>query len=107
MPGIRKRRRQLRLEFVANDRASVHGGLPAVEALCEQFGLWEKLRALPGLDPRRRKSRGYGPEVIVAQLLYSFTAGGLSLADAEDLNEEPLAKLLARIDSFADQSTVG
>jgi hypothetical protein len=107
MPAIHKRRSQIRLEFVANDRASVHGGLPAVEALCEQFGLWGKLRALSVLDPRRRKSRGYSPEVIVAQLVYSFTAGGISLADAEELNDEPLAKLLARVSSFADQSTVG
>lgn len=107
MPAIRKRRSQIRLEFVVNDRASVHGGLPAVEALCEQFGLWEKLRRLEVLDPRRRKSRGYSPEVIVAQLIYSFTSGGVSLADAEELNQEPLAKLLARVGSFADQSTVG
>lgn len=107
MPAIRKRRSQIRLEFVANDRASVHGGLPAVEALCEQFGLWEKLRGIAVLDPRRRKSRGYSPEVILAQLIYSFTSGGISLADAEELNQEPLAKLLARVGSFADQSTVG
>ncbi|HUJ08689.1 MAG TPA: transposase [Verrucomicrobiae bacterium] len=82
MPAIHKRRSQIRLEFVANDRASVHGGLAAVEALCEQFGLWEKLRALVELDPRRRKGRGYSPEVIVAQLLYSVTSGGVSLADS-------------------------
>jgi hypothetical protein len=44
---------------------------------------------------------------MVAQLLYSFTSGGGSLADAERLNEEPLAKLLARVPTFADQTTVG
>jgi DDE family transposase len=107
MPAIHKRRSRIRLECVANDKASVHGGLPAVEALCEQFGLWDKLRALSVLDPRRRKNRGYSPEVIVVQLIYSFTWGGISLADAEDLTQEPLAKLLARVGNFADQSTVG
>jgi hypothetical protein len=58
MPAKTKRRSKLRLEFVVNRNASVLGGLPAVEALCDQFGLWEKLRAIPGLDPRRRKSQG-------------------------------------------------
>ena len=107
MPAFTKRSPKLRLEFVANTSHSVHGGLPAVEALCQQFGLYEKLRALPGLDPRTRKTRGYSAELIVAQLLYSLCSGGASLADAERLNEEPLAKLLARVSAFADQTTVG
>jgi hypothetical protein len=107
MPALTKRSCKLRLEFVANTSHSVHGGLPAVEALCQQFGLWDKLRALPGLDPRQRKTHGYSPELIVAPLLYSLCSGGASLADAERLNEEPLAKLLARVPAFAEQTTVG
>jgi Transposase DDE domain group 1 len=107
MPAIHKKPSKLRLEFVANTDHSVCGGLPAIEALCTEFGLWEKLRALPGLDPRTRKERGFGPEVMVAQLLYSFCSGGVSLSDAEELNQEPLARLLARVPEFADQSTVG
>jgi hypothetical protein len=107
MPALTKRSAQFRLEFVSNTSHSVHGGLPAVEALCQQFGLWEKLRRVPGLDGRKRKTQGYSPELRVAQLLYSLTSGGASLADAERLNEEPLAKLLARVPAFADQTTVG
>jgi len=107
MPALTKRSSKLRLEFVANTSHSVHGGLPAVEALCQQFGLWEKLRVIPGLDPRQRKTHGYSAELIVAQVLYSLCSGGASLADAERLNQEPLAKLLARVPAFADQTTVG
>jgi hypothetical protein len=107
MPAIIKKPSKLRLEFVANTDSSVYGGLPAVEALCQQFGLWEKLRAIPCLDPRVRKGRGFGPEVIVAQLVYSFCSGGASLSDAEDLNKEPLARLLAHVPHLADQTTVG
>lgn len=107
MAAITKRRSKLRLEFVANTSHSVHGGLPAVEALCEQFGLWAKVRRIGVLDPRQRKSHGYSPEVYIAQLVYSLCSGGASLADAERLNEEPLAKLLARVPAFADQTTVG
>jgi hypothetical protein len=107
MPAIIKKPSKLRLEFVANTDSSVYGGLPAIEALCQQFGLWEKLRAIPSLDPRVRKGRGFGPEVIVAQLVYSFCSGGASLSDAEDLNKEPLARLLAHVPHFADQTTVG
>lgn len=107
MPAKTKRRSKLRLEFVANRNASILGGLPAVEALCEQFGLTTKLRAIPGLDPRKRKSQGYSADLIVAQLLYCFCTGGDSLADAERLNDEPLAKLLSRVENFADQTTIG
>jgi len=107
MPALTKRSPKFRLEFVANTSHSVHGGLPAVEALCQQFGLWERLGRVPGLDCRKRKTQGYSAELMVAQLLYSLTSGGGSLADAERLNEEPLAKQLARVPGFADQTTVG
>jgi hypothetical protein len=107
MPSIQKRSPRIRLEFVATEKHSTVGGLPAIEALCQEFGLWGKLRALPGLDPRQRQSHGFAPEVHVAQLLYSLCSGGSSLADAERLNEEPLVRQLARVKAFADQTTLG
>lgn len=107
MPAIHKRSTKLRLQFVAAQKHSVLGGLPAIEALAQEFDLWKKLRQLPGLDPRTRTSHGYGLEVKVAQLLYCFASGGASLADAERLNEEPLARQLARVKAFADQTTLG
>jgi hypothetical protein len=36
----------------------VLGGLPAIEALAREFGLWDKLRALRVLDPRQRTGSG-------------------------------------------------
>lgn len=91
MPLIKKRSPKLRFQFVPAQKQSTLGGLPALEALAQQFDLWNKLRALPGLDPRTRTSHGYSPELIVAQLLYCLCSGGASLADAERLNDEPLA----------------
>jgi hypothetical protein len=85
----------------------VLGGLPAVEALAQQFGLWPKLRALDLLDPRTRKGRGFAPDAIIAQLIYCFAAGGASLADAQRLEDDPLARRLARMESFADETTLG
>ena len=107
MPLITKRSPKIRFEFVAAKKQSTLGGLPALEALAQQFGLWPKLRALPGLDPRVRTTHGYSPEVIVAQLLYCFCSGGASLADAERLNDEPLVRELARVRRFADQTQLG
>ena len=107
MPTLRKRSPKIQFEFVASRKQSTLGGLPAIEALAQQFGLWEKLRTLPGLDPRVRTTHGYSPELIVAQLLYSFCSGGASLADAERLNEEPLCRQLARVEAFADQTQLG
>jgi hypothetical protein len=107
MPAIYKRSPKLRFEFVPVAKHSTLGGLPALEALAQQFGLWQKLRALPGLDPRTRTTHGYSPELIVAQLLYCFWTGGASLADAERLNQEPLVRQLARVAHFADQTQLG
>ena len=107
MPTIAKRSPKIRFEFVPAKKQSILGGLPALEALTQRFGLWDKIRALPGIDPRRRTTHGYEPELIVAQLLYSFCSGGASLADAERLNDEPLARQLARVERFADQTQLG
>jgi len=104
---IPKRSPKIRFEFVPARKQSILGGLPALEALRQRFGLWPKLRALPGIDPRVRPSHGYAPERIVAQFLYSFCSGGASLADAERLDEEPLARQLARVERFADQTQLG
>ena len=58
MAGITKKETRLKLQFVANTDHSIHAGLVAVEALARRFGLWGKLRRLPGLDPRKDKRRG-------------------------------------------------
>lgn len=107
MPAIHKGSPNIRFEFVASKRQSVLGGLPAIEALAQQFDLWRKLRQLSLIDPRKRKGSGFGPDAIVAQFIYCFAAGGASLADAERLEEDSLARRLARMDSFADESTLG
>jgi len=107
MPVFTKRSPKLRFEFVVAKKESTLGGLPALEALAQQFGLWKKIRALPGLDPRTRTTHGYSPELIVAQLLYCLCSGGASLPDAERLNDEPLVRELARTKKFADQTQLG
>ncbi len=107
MPAITKGKSRLRLQFVANHEHSICGGLVAVEAMAERFGLWDKLRQLEGLDPRKDKRRGYSPEVIVGQLLYALCSGGGCLSDSEALNDDPLAKELFGVGKFADQSQVG
>lgn len=105
--AIHKGSPRIRFEFAPSKRQSVLGGLPAIEALAQQFGLWKKVRQLPGLDPRQRKGRGFGPDAVVAQFIYSFAAGGASLADAERVGEDPLVRELARMEQFADQTTLG
>lgn len=107
MPAIHKGSPKIKFQFVASKRQSVLGGLPAVEALAQEFDLWGKLRQLALIDPRKRKGSGFGPDAIVAQFIYCFAAGGASLADAERLEEDSLARRLARMDAFADESTLG
>ena len=107
MPAITKKHTRLKLQFVANTDQSIHAGLVAVEAMARRFDLWNKLRRLSCLDPRKDKRRGYGPEVIVGQLIYALCSGGGCLSDSEALNDDPLARELFGVGKFADQSQVG
>jgi hypothetical protein len=43
----------------------------------------------------------------VGQWLYALGSGGGGLADAERLNDEPLAHPLTRVEHFADQTQLG
>jgi hypothetical protein len=107
MPAITRKETRLKLQFVANTDHSIHAGLVAVEAMARRFDLWNKLRRLSCLDPRRDRRRGYGPEVIVGQLIYALCSGGGCLSDSEALNDDPLARELFGAGRFADQSQVG
>jgi len=91
MAAITEKETRLKLRFVANTDHSIHAGIVAVEAMARRFDLWNKLRRLPALDPRRDKRRGFGPEVIIGQVIYALCSGGGCLSDSEALNDEPLA----------------
>jgi len=107
MPAITKKETRLKFQFVANTDHSIHAGLVAVEAMARRFDLWNKVRQLSCLDPRKDKRRGYGPEVILGQLIYALCSGGGCLSDSEALNDDPLARELFGVGKFADQSQVG
>src|SRR5512137_1414774 len=107
MGAITKQETRLKLQFVANTDHSIHAGLVAVEAMARRFGLWDKLRQSVPLDPRKDKRRGYGPEVIVGQLIYALCSGGGCLSDSEALNDDPLGRELFGVGKFADQCQVG
>lgn len=94
MGAITKKETRLKLEFVANDAHSIHAALVAVECMARRFGLWDKVRALRCLDRRKDRKRGYGPEVIIGQLIYALCSGGGCLSDSEALNEDSLAREL-------------
>jgi len=107
MAAIKKKETRLKFEFVENTDQSIHAGLVAVEAMARRFGLWQKVRQIQCLDPRKDKRRGYGPEVIIGQLIYALCSGGGCLSDSEALNDDPLARELFGVGKFADQSQVG
>jgi len=54
---IRERKSSLRFE--PSEKATVHGGEPAVAAVLEQFGLKKRVKAARALDPRTAKGKGY------------------------------------------------
>src|SRR5512139_2385443 len=99
--------RKFTLEFRDWRQASAHGGQLAIAALLEQFGLKERVGRERALDPRTHRGKGFAPLVYVTQALYSFTSGGVSLADAERLNDDGPLKTFLGIEKFPDQTALG
>jgi hypothetical protein len=98
---------RFQIEFRSSEQASAHGGQLAVHAVFEQFGLWKKIRAASGLEVRTHQGKGYDPEVYVGQVLFCLASGGVSLADAERLNEDVSLKEMLGMEKFADQTALG
>lgn len=107
MPLYTKQKTKLHLQLTNCDHASAHGGQVLIEALCRRFDLWRRLQALPGLDPRKRPSVGFTPAANLAQLVFTLTSGGTSLADAERLGQDRVLMDLLGLAKGADQTTLG
>ena len=106
MPVFTKRKTKLHLQLTNSDHASAHGGQVLIDTLCRRFGLWKALHNQPALEVRKRTGAGFSPVAIVAQLLFSFTSGGASLADAERLGADAVLMSLLGLDKGADQTTI-
>jgi hypothetical protein len=104
---IRRKEVRFDIAFRPSDQASAHAGQLAVLALLNEFGLWRRVRQAVALDWRLQKGKGFDPEVLVAQLVWCFTSGGVSLADAGRLNQDMALKALIGVEAFADETTLG
>jgi len=106
MPAFTKRKTKLHLQLTNSDHASAHGGQVLVDALCRRFGLWKRIHDEPALEVRKRTGAGFSPVAILAQVLFTFTSGGASLADAERLGADRVLMGLLGLDKGADQTTI-
>jgi hypothetical protein len=107
MPVFTKRKTKLHLQLTNSDQASAHGGQLLLDAVCRRFDLWKRLHDEPSLDPRTRTGAGFSPVANIAQLLFTLTSGGASLADAERLGQDRVLLNLLGLEKAADQTTLG
>jgi len=103
----RKRKTRYEFELTGNGRTTAHGGQILVDTICRRFRLWERLAQIAGLDPRKRKGSGHDAEALAAQLIFTLTSGGTSLADAERLGADAVLLESVGLEKVADQTTVG
>jgi len=103
------RKNRSHVDLVLEDArlSTAHGGQLIVDALARDFDLWGKIRRLGLLDPRKDKSRGFAPDLIIAQLIFSLCSGGISLADAGRLCQDSALARLLKVARWADESTLG
>lgn len=85
---------------------SAHGGAVVIDALARDFGLWERIKAVPLLDHRTDKSRGFSPEVIIAQIVFTLCTGGINMEDAGRLAGDTALGQLLGLPRMADASTI-
>lgn len=107
MAAFSKRKTKLHIQLTNSDQATAHGGQVLIDALCRRFDLWKRLHDQPALEVRKRTASGFSPVAIVAQLLFTFTSGGASLADAERVGKDRVLMGLLGLDKGADQTTLG
>ena len=107
MPVFTKRKSKLHIQLTNSDQATAHGGQVLVDALCRRFDLWTRLHNEPSLDPRKRTGAGFSPVANIAQLIFTLTSGGASLADAERVGQDRVLMDLLGLERGADQSTLG
>ncbi len=79
----------------------------AVAGLAGEYGLWEKLKNYPALDPRTDKRKGFDGAVYVAAFAFGFCSGAKSISDVERLDADPALKALLGAKRFPDQSALG
>ena len=107
MAVVTKRKTKLHIQLTNSNQATAHGGPVLVDALCRRFGLWQRIHQEPSLDPRKRTGAGFSPVANLAQLLFTLTSGGASLADAERLAQDRVLMQLLGLDKGADPTTLG
>lgn len=103
----RKRKSSYKIELTGQGKATAHGGQVLVDALCRRFRLWERISRIEAIDPRKRKGAGYDPEALAAQLIFTLTSGGMSLADAERIGQDRVLLESVGLEKVADQTTLG
>lgn len=107
MKTFKKQTSRFHFRFKGNEQVTAHGGVVLIDALARKFNLFEKIRAIESLDPRKRKGSGFAPEALITQLVYGLCCGAVSLKDIERLGKEPVWLGLAGLKQGADESTLG
>ena len=67
-------------DLAPGENLSSHGGQVLNDALAGRFNLWNSLAAVPGLDPRKRRTSGFSASAIISQMMVGFTSVAASLA---------------------------
>ena len=107
MAAVTKQKSRLHIQLTNSDHATAHGGQVLIDALCRRFGLWQRIQQESSLDPRKRTGAGFAPAANVAQLIFTLTSGGGSLADAERVGKDRVLMDLLGLEKGADQTTLG
>jgi len=103
----RKRKTRYRFDLTDKGRTTAHGGQVLVDALCRRFRLWERIARLAGIAPRKRKGSGHDPEALAAQIIFTLSSGGATLADAERIGQDAVLLESVGLEKVADEATLG
>jgi hypothetical protein len=86
--------------------ATAYGGQLIVDAMCRRFRIWEKIAKSRKLGACTDKAFGFTPEALAAQVIFTFTRGGVSLSHLAGVQTDPVMLKAVGLARAADTDTV-
>ncbi|MDR2849947.1 MAG: transposase [Verrucomicrobiota bacterium] len=101
-----KRKSKYAVRISKKSRSTAYGGQLIVDAMCRQFGVWEKIAKARELNALKGHASGFSPDALAAQVVFTFTSGGVSLSHLERMKHDPVMLESVGLAKSADPETV-
>jgi hypothetical protein len=101
-----KRKSKYAVTISKKSRSTAYGGQLIVDAMGRHFGVWEKIAKARELNALKGHVSDFSPDALAAQVIFTFTSGGVSLSHLERMQHDPVMLESVGLAKSADTETV-